>query len=230
MAVSSPEIGTTRRADAGDESPIARRALAAAFARAVDAKDTYTNSHSETVSTFCALIAERLGLRPRRVDKLRVAGMLHDVGKIGTPDRILQKPGPLTADEYDVVKQHPATGAEIVHAATLEEEAVWILHHHERMDGSGYPAGLKGEEIPLESRIILVADTIEAITSDRPYRKRRDVGAALEEIDANSGTQFDPVVVGALRLVLGRDQHAKRMAKPAAERELTLVPTAALAG
>jgi putative nucleotidyltransferase with HDIG domain len=209
---------------------IPRWALAAAFARAVDAKDAYTSSHSSTVSTFCVLVAERLGLPPRHVAKIRIAGMLHDVGKIGTPDRILNKPGPLTPDEFEVIKEHPAKGAEIMRAATLDEEAVWILHHHERIDGGGYPAGLQGEEIPIESRIILVADALEALTSDRPYRKGRGTKAALEEIEANAGTQFDATLVEALLSVLGRGEVTERRREPMGNPALALVGTLAIPG
>jgi HD-GYP domain-containing protein (c-di-GMP phosphodiesterase class II) len=135
--------------------------------------------------------------------------MLHDVGKIGTPDRILNKPGPLTAEEYEVIKQHPVKGWEIARDATLEEEAIWILHHHERIDGKGYPQGLAGDQIPLEARIILVADAVEAITSDRPYRKGRDTESALAEMETNAGTQFDTAIIAALSAVLGRAEVAE---------------------
>ena len=216
--------------DTGDGAPIPRRAIAAAFARAVDAKDAYTSSHCETVSTFCALLAQQLGFSCGRVVRLRIAGMLHDVGKIGTPDRILNKPGPLTAEEFEVIKQHPVKGWEIARAATLEEEADWILHHHERMDGTGYPHGIAGEQIPVESRIILVADAVEAITSDRPYRKGRDTESALEEMEANAGTQFDPEIVDALRAVLGRAELPGRSRASVGPRVPSLVAAPLIAG
>ena len=220
----------TRWEDIHEGARIPRRAVAAAFARAVDAKDPYTSSHSETVSTFCALLAQQLGFSPGRVAGLRIAGMLHDVGKIGTPDAILSKPGPLTAQEFEVVKQHPVKGWEIARAATLEEEAEWILHHHERIDGTGYPHGIAGEEIPVESRIILVADAVEAITSNRPYRKGRDTEAALEEIEANAGTQFDPEVVTALRAVLGRAELPEPSKGPASRRPVSLAAASLTTG
>ena len=150
--------------------------LASALARAVDAKDAYTHSHCETVAELCALIATEIGMPADRVAKVRLAGLLHDVGKIGISDAILQKPGSLTVDEFEVMKTHPTLGCHIVSAAELYQESEWILHHHERLDGRGYPEGLRGEEIPLESRIIMVADAFEAITADRPYRDRRSVG------------------------------------------------------
>jgi diguanylate cyclase (GGDEF)-like protein/putative nucleotidyltransferase with HDIG domain len=142
--------------------------LATALARAVDAKDSYTRSHCETVAELCVLMAGELGLDGDRVARIRLAGLLHDVGKIGISDAILQKPAPLTPDEAAVMRTHPDLGAHIVSAAELYEEAEWILHHHERLDGHGYPDGLLGEEVPLESRIIMGAVAFEAMTSERP--------------------------------------------------------------
>ena len=179
------------------------KALATSLARAVDAKDSYTRSHCETVAESCVLIGEQLGLEPERVGKLRLAGLLHDVGKIGIPDSILQKPGPLSEEEYERMKTHSRLGHDIVSAAGLEEEAEWILHHHERMDGRGYPEGLSAEEVPLESRIILVADAFEAMTSDRPYRQGRPVPEAVAELRREAGTQFDQDCVRALEAAVG---------------------------
>jgi diguanylate cyclase (GGDEF)-like protein/putative nucleotidyltransferase with HDIG domain len=176
--------------------------LATALARAVDAKDSYTRSHCETVAELCVLIAGELGLDADRVARIRLAGLLHDVGKIGISDAILQKPAPLTPDEAAIMRTHPDLGAHIVSAAELYEEAEWILHHHERLDGHGYPDGLGGDAVPLESRIIMVADAFEAMTSDRPYRPRRPVDEALAELDRHAGTQFDPECVSALRRIL----------------------------
>jgi diguanylate cyclase (GGDEF)-like protein len=177
-------------------------ALATALARAVDAKDAYTHSHCETVSELCAMIGHELGFDPAHVSRLRLAGLLHDVGKIGITDSILQKPSLLTEEEYAVMKRHTQFGYDIVCAAERPEEARWILHHHERVDGQGYPHGLTGEQIPIESRIILVADAFEAITADRPYRMHRSADEALEELERWSGTQFDPTCVAALRRVV----------------------------
>ncbi len=176
--------------------------LATALARAVDAKDSYTRSHCETVAELCVLIASELGLDAERVARIRIAGLLHDVGKIGISDAILQKPAALTAEEAAVMRTHPDLGAHIVSAAELYEEAGWILHHHERLDGRGYPDGLRGDDVPLESRIIMVADAFEAMTSDRPYRPRRPVEDALVELERHSGTQFDPACITALRSIL----------------------------
>jgi diguanylate cyclase (GGDEF)-like protein len=180
-------------------------ALATALARAVDAKDAYTHSHCETVSELCAMIGQRLGLAPERVAKLRLAGLLHDVGKIGIIDSILQKPAALTDAEYEVMKTHTRLGHAIVSAAERSEEAEWILHHHERIDGRGYPDGLAGDAIPLESRIILVADAFEAITADRPYRAHRSQDVALAELERCAGSQFDARCVEALRWCVAGD-------------------------
>ena len=176
--------------------------LATALARAVDAKDSYTRSHCETVSEICALIARALGLEPERIDRLRLAGLLHDVGKIGIADAILQKRGPLSEEEFEVMKTHTTLGHRILEGAELDPEGEWVLHHHERLDGAGYPDGLAGAEVPLESRIILVADAFEAITADRPYRSGRSDAEALEELERHSGTQFDVACVAALRAAL----------------------------
>jgi diguanylate cyclase (GGDEF)-like protein len=177
--------------------------LATALARAVDAKDSWTRSHCETVSALCVLIAEELGLAPELVESLRIAGLVHDVGKIGIADAILQKPGPLTDDEYEVMKTHSTLGERIVAGADLTEQAAWIRSHHERPDGRGYPDGLSGDVVSLPSRIILVADAFEAMTADRPYRKSMPETAAFAELERHSGTQFDPGCVDALRRALG---------------------------
>jgi diguanylate cyclase (GGDEF)-like protein len=190
-----------------DETEADRRhaqTLATALARAVDAKDPYTRSHCETVSALCGLIGEELGLAPERLRDLRLAGLLHDVGKIGVGDDILLKPGKLTDEEFEVMKSHSTIGHRIVMGAALEEQAHSVLHHHERPDGRGYPDGLSGDEIPLESRIILVADAFEAMISDRPYRRGRPEADALAELDRCAGTQFDPNCVTALHRVLER--------------------------
>jgi diguanylate cyclase (GGDEF)-like protein len=179
-----------------------QRLLATALARAVVAKDSGTRDHCETVSELCARIGLRLGLDDERIARLRLAALLHDVGKIGVPDRILRKPDRLTPDEAATMSSHVRIGHAIVAAAELEDEARWVLHHHEHVDGSGYPVGLCGNEIPLESRIILVADAFEAMTSDRPYRKARPAEDALAELERGAGTQFDPVCVAALRSAL----------------------------
>jgi diguanylate cyclase (GGDEF)-like protein len=192
------------------------RTLASALARAVDAKDSYTRSHCQTVSQLCSVIGTELGFDGGRLTRLRLAGLLHDVGKIGVPDAILNKPAPLTDDEYEHMKRHSLLGYDIVHAADMEIEARWVRHHHERFDGTGYPDGLAGGEIPLESRVILVADAFEAMTSDRPYRRAPGQSFAIVELGRNAGSQFDPAVVEALTRVLARVGEVGRMPAPAA--------------
>jgi diguanylate cyclase (GGDEF)-like protein len=191
------------------------RTLSSALARAVDAKDSYTRSHCQTVSQLCALIGAELGFEGERLTRLRLAGLLHDVGKIGVPDAILNKPAKLTDDEYEHMKRHSLLGYDIVQAADMELEARWVRHHHERYDGGGYPDGLAGEEIPLEARIILVADAFEAMTSDRPYRKAPGQDFAIEELRTHAGAQFDPAVVAALTRLLERGEGATWADEPA---------------
>jgi len=175
-----------------------QRALAAALARAVDAKDVGTQSHSETVAQLCVAIAERLGIAGERLERIRIAGLLHDVGKIGVADAILQKPGALNNLERRAMDDHVEVGHGIIVAAELFEEAEWVLHHHERYDGTGYPAGQRSSEIPLESRIIAVADAFEAMTSDRPYQTSVTDEHALNELRSHVGTQFDVRCFNAL--------------------------------
>jgi diguanylate cyclase (GGDEF)-like protein/putative nucleotidyltransferase with HDIG domain len=186
-----------------DEPPDLRhtQVLANALARAVDTKDAYTHSHCETVAELCALMAVELGFDAEHVFKIRLAGLLHDVGKIGVPDAILQKPGRLTEAEFSLMKAHPTLGAHILAAAELHEEAAWVLAHHERPDGKGYPHG--GTTAPLEARIISVADAFEAIVSERPYREPRPALEALAELARCADTQFDRRCVQALSTVLG---------------------------
>ena len=198
-------IYTLEMDPAGGEPKVDERhtqTLASALARAVDAKDSYTRSHCQTVSQLAALIATELGFSGDRLARMRLAGLLHDVGKIGVPDMILNKPAALTDDEQETMQAHATLGYEIVQAAGLPEEARWVRHHHERVDGRGYPDGLVADAIPLESRIILVADAYEAMTSDRPYRKAPGQAFAVQELQRGAGTQFDAHVVEALRRVL----------------------------
>jgi putative nucleotidyltransferase with HDIG domain len=205
--------------DAVSEDEHHTRTLASALARAVDAKDSYTRSHCQTVSQLAATIAAELGFTGERLGRMRLAGLLHDVGKIGVPDAILNKPGKLTDEEYAVMKAHSVLGCDIVRAADMPLEARWVRHHHERFDGRGYPDGLAGEEIPLESRIILVADAFEAMTSDRPYRKAPGPEVAVAEVAElrrHAGTQFDPEVVAALCRVLDRGRVGERTDAPLA--------------
>jgi putative nucleotidyltransferase with HDIG domain len=173
-----------------------------AFALAVEAKDPYTHGHSRRVSLLAERVARELGLSEAECETIRIAGILHDVGKIGTPESVLVKPGKVTAEEYEVFKRHAQMGWRIVSAVKeLDGVARAILHHHERFDGGGYPGRLSGLEIPALSRILAVCDTYDAMTSDRPYRTGIEHGLAIEEILRCSGSQFDPECVQAfLRL------------------------------
>ena len=178
-----------------------QRELAAALARTVDARDHGTSNHSELVAELAVAIARQLGISGGRLERLRIAALLHDVGKIAVPDAILHKPQPLVQKEVAMMRDHVAVGHDILVAAGFVEEATWVLHHHEHHDGSGYPGGLRGEETAVESRIIAVADAFEAMTSARPYREVLTTRQALAELNAHRGTQFDPACVDALAAV-----------------------------
>jgi HD-GYP domain-containing protein (c-di-GMP phosphodiesterase class II) len=167
-----------------------------ALAAAIDAKDPYTQGHSQRVSDLSVLIASNLGLDSEMVHHIRVGSMMHDVGKIGIPDHILAKPEILTEDEYAIIKQHPDIGERIVSQVhLLREECAAIHEHHERLDGSGYPHGLKGDQISQIGRIVAVADVYDALTSDRPYRTALPKAEVLEYIRTRKGSHFDPQVV-----------------------------------
>ena len=169
-----------------------------ALARAVDARDGYTHSHSQCVARYAAELGYALGLPDERLEMLRTAGILHDVGKIGIPDAILLKPAKLDGDEFAIMRRHSELGRDIIAGAGLEEIASWVLHLHERFDGRGYPDGLAAEEIPLESRILHCADALEAMTSSRIYRPGMEVERALAELERGAGSQFDPQVAAVL--------------------------------
>ena len=179
------------------------KALASALARTVDARDHGTSSHSEIVAELAAGIAASHGITGQRLERIRVAALLHDVGKISIPDVILHKPAALATSERELMKEHVAVGRDLLVAAGFVEEATWVLHHHERYDGQGYPQGLSGEAIPLESRIIAVADAFEAMTGERPYRETRTTEQAVAELTALAGTQFDASCVGAVAEIVG---------------------------
>ncbi len=164
-----------------------------ALINSLEARDPYSRHHSVRVTHIAANFAQKLPLSTEMVDSLRLAGALHDIGKIGIPDAILLKPDKLEPQEMEIIRQHPLIGENIVAPLNLlPRERALILHHHERWDGKGYPLGLVGEDIPFLSRIIAMADAYDAITSDRPYRRRRTHEEALAEIEAHAGTQFDP--------------------------------------
>jgi diguanylate cyclase (GGDEF)-like protein len=166
-----------------------------ALARAVDARDGYTHMHSQRVGFYAATLASAIGMPEDRVESIRMAGLLHDVGKIGIRDAILLKPGALTKAEFAVMRRHAELGRAIIAGAGMPDIADWVGSLHERMDGAGYPEGLRGPEIAIESRILHVADALEAMTCPRLYRTPKDPAEALDELEANAGTQFDPEVV-----------------------------------
>jgi putative nucleotidyltransferase with HDIG domain len=177
-------------------------ATIAALSRSMEAKDYYTGGHTERVATLAVEIARRLGYTGDDLHAIEVGALLHDIGKIGVPERILHKPGPLDDDEWEIMKRHPVVSEYILSEIDVPRIVLEIARSsHERIDGAGYPDGLAGEKIPLPARIVLVADALDAMTSDRPYRRGRPVRAALEELRTNSGTQFCPQVVAALERV-----------------------------
>jgi putative nucleotidyltransferase with HDIG domain len=177
-----------------------------ATVNALDAKSSWTRGHSERVTAFAQEITCELGLRDRDRRDITLASLLHDIGKIGTSGNILNKCEQLSPEEFDIVKKHPVQGAEILKGIKHFDEVIHIIkHHHEWMDGSGYPDGLRGAEIPLGSRIVHVADAFDSMTEHRPYRKAMSIDDAVKELNRCSGTQFDPLVVNAWLSVL--DMH-----------------------
>ncbi len=177
------------------------------LAGAVDEKDPYTRGHSDRVTRYSVLIATEVGLPPEEVEKIRISAQLHDVGKIGIEDRILKKPGALTPEEFEVMKTHTTKGANILRPVEhLKEMIPGIELHHESLDGKGYPYGLKGDQIPLMPRIIMVADTFDAMTTNRPYQAAMDPEYVVKIINSLGKTKFDPRVVAALTSVFQRGQ------------------------
>lgn len=169
-----------------------------ALSRAVDARDKYTAGHSERVANISMQIGTAMGLSEKQLETLEIAALFHDIGKLGIPDHILLKPGKLTDEEFRYITERPQIGVNILASIDFLKDALSIiLHHHERFDGKGYPSNSEGQQIPVESRIIAVADTYDAITSDRPYRKGLSHDAALNEILRHKSTQFDSQVVDA---------------------------------
>jgi putative nucleotidyltransferase with HDIG domain len=179
-----------------------------ALAEAVDAKDPYTRGHSERVGVYASKVAREMSLDKDWIERIYIAGLLHDVGKIGIRDYVITKPAKLTLEEYDEIKAHPEIGAKILEPVDFLREIVpCVRHHHEWYDGSarGYPYYLRGDEIPFASRVILVADTVEAMTSDRPYRKGLMLEAVVQELHKYSGSQFDPACVQPMLCLLERE-------------------------
>lgn len=173
------------------------------LAAAIDEKDPYTRGHSGRVAKYSVIIAEEMGLDAAEIERLRVSALLHDVGKIGVDDRVLKKPGSLTEEEFGLMKQHPVKGANIMRpVAQLKEMLPGIELHHEHMDGKGYPYGLTRDQIPIMARIIAVADTLDAMTTNRPYQSAKDIAFARDRIRQLAGTKFDPEVVKAFEAAI----------------------------
>ncbi|HEV2011117.1 MAG TPA: HD-GYP domain-containing protein [Candidatus Limnocylindria bacterium] len=174
-----------------------------ALSQAIDAKDGFTRGHADRVSRIAGAIAREMHITEKQIEQIELAGLLHDIGKIGVEDRILMKPMRLDADEQELMRRHPIYGASILEpSAALRPLVQMVLHHHENFDGSGYPEGLKGDDIPLGSRIIIVADAYEAMTSDRIYRKAIGHEKAMDQLTKYKGIQFDATVVRALEQLL----------------------------
>jgi len=198
------ELAELKRLAAGPDRA-ARYRAAASLAKAVDARDAYTGSHSQRVSELAARIAIQLGADAELVELTRLAASLHDLGKLAVPEEILRKPGPLTDPERMVLERHPQIGFRMLESLGVDPVAEWVLHHHERWDGTGYPDGLHGDSIPLGARIIFVADAYDAMTSERVYQRRLSNTEALRELNRCAGTQFDPEVVAAFAADLGAE-------------------------
>ncbi len=196
------EISAIFAPEAGRGADEVQIATLLSLAEALDLRDTGTADHSRTVGRYCRRIAEELGMAPDRVKRIEVAGILHDIGKIGLPDAILQKPGPLGRAELAEIRTHPEIGAQILSGRGLEDLREWVLAHHERPDGKGYPRALADEDIPLEAKILAVADAYEAMTSDRVYRAGIEERAARAELLRCAGHQFDSRVVATFLTIL----------------------------
>lgn len=177
----------------------AQRSTVRALLQALELKDPYTRAHSERVGRLASLVARELGAPGARVDAVQLGGTLHDIGKLAVPTGLLRKNGPLTPEERRIIQLHPADGDGVLRGINVLAEArAAVLHHHERVDGTGYPYGLSGGRIPEAARIVAVADAFDAMTSTRSYRPARPASVAIDELHRCAGTQFDPVMVAAL--------------------------------
>ncbi|MEA2425928.1 MAG: hypothetical protein QOH13_2338 [Thermoleophilaceae bacterium] len=203
--VSAQMMGAKERAEARADGFLSAVLV---LAEAVDLRGAGSAAHSETVGRYAELIATELGLPEGRVERIRLAGVLHDIGKVGVPDGVLQKTGPLDEGEWAEVQKHCELGSRLLSGAGLEDVAGWVLSHHERPDGLGYPAGLEASEITLEARILAVADAYEAMVADRCYRMGIGAERARAELERSAGSQFDPDVVAAFARCLDRSEAA----------------------
>jgi diguanylate cyclase (GGDEF)-like protein/putative nucleotidyltransferase with HDIG domain len=200
------ELAELRRLAEGPDRA-ARLRAAASLAHAVDVRDAYTGSHSYMVGEIAGRVAKRMGLEPEDIELTRLAGSLHDLGKLAIPEEILRKPGPLNEAERLVLERHPQIGYRMLDSLGVEPVATWVLHHHERWDGRGYPDKLGEDQIPLGSRILFVADAYDAMTSERVYRRKLSHDSAIDELERCAGTQFDPYVVAAFKAEF--DEHRR---------------------
>lgn len=195
-----------------------RLELTKALANALDSRDTYTLNHSENVAKYAVDIAKRMNLSKEMCQIIHEGGLLHDIGKIGIPENILSKPGFLTNEEYELIKTHSRIGYDMIkHVSNFKDNGVLdiVLYHHERFDGTGYPKGLKGTEIPLVARIVAVADTFDAMTSKRVYKREQGLAFTLNEIQEKKGTQFDPEIVDIFLSMFEEHQYYEREYKTA---------------
>lgn len=208
VRVFRPDLGALPHVAGLAEMPDreARLQAAASLARAVDERDAYTGRHSYVVGELAARVAYLMGLETDEVELMRLAGSLHDLGKLAVPEEILRKPGPLSDGEQHVLRRHPQIGYRMLRSLGVEPVSTWVLHHHERWDGRGYPHGLGGEEIPLGSRILFVADAYDAMTSDRVYQAHVEHDEAIAELERCAGTQFDPQIVAVFSKGVGRSE------------------------
>src|SRR3954447_25527019 len=212
----SPEVARLAAAqDPADAQAHMQLATVVGLAEALDIPEAGSPSHAQTVGDYARMTAEELGLEIERCERVRLAGLLHDVGWIGLPDEIQSKPGPLSADEWKEVRTHPEVAARLLARPELGDLRSWIGAHHERPDGKGYPRGIKSDEIPIEARILAVADAFEAMTNERAYRPALSDQEAHDELRAGAGTQFDGHVVEAFLLALGRRLRVQGHGQPA---------------
>ena len=204
------EIAANLMADQSREAALHEGHLAAVLvlAETLDMRDAGTARHSQLVGRYARSIAVEMNMRPDRVERMHLAGVLHDIGKIGIPDSILNKPTALDEDEWTEMRKHPELGARILEGANLDDISGWVLAHHERPDGKGYPSGIAGDQIPIEARILSVVDAYEAMTNDRVYRAALPEHEARAELLRWSGTQFDTQVVDAFVALLEREDRA----------------------
>jgi diguanylate cyclase (GGDEF)-like protein/putative nucleotidyltransferase with HDIG domain len=209
--VYSAEVARMLASVGGPEGAELQLATVIGLAEALDIRDAGAVGHSQTVGRYAEQIAAQLGLPGERVERVRLAGVLHDVGKIGVSDRVITKPGPLDADDLREMRTHPEIGARLLAHPEFDDLRAWVHSHHERPDGRGYPLGLAGEAIPLEASILAVADAYEAMTADRAYRASLGEEAALAELEAGAGTQFDARVVRAFQAVLAAEGSAQQL-------------------